>query len=84
MPNHRLGQDHALDAEDLHEAVSYRAGMLMGRRLALTNISDLLASNGRSSASDVRAAVAEWCAQTEHELDVELVLLVREHGHDQS
>jgi hypothetical protein len=75
----RPNADRAPDADEMHEDVSYRAGLLMGRRQALNTVSDLLAAN---SAKDIRAAMAEWCAQTEHELDIELVLLVREHGHE--
>lgn len=62
--------------EDLYGDFSYRAGVLIGRRQSLTEIRDRLVSPDCSRAEAVVAAVGEWCAQTEHELDVELQLVI--------
>ena len=62
--------------DDFYDDPSYRAGVLMGRRQSVNDILERLAASPDTKA--VVATVTEWCDQTEQELDVELLLLIRD------
>lgn len=64
--------------DDYFDAPDYRAGVLMGRRQALNEIRERLAASSPQAAESTLTEIKNWCALTETDLDVELLLLVRE------
>lgn len=67
------------DADDPNEDPNYRAGVLIGRRHSVTDIRERLRLRISRSPQAVVAAITEWCAQTEQELDDELQLVIQAH-----
>ena len=65
----------------------YRAGMLMGRQQAMTDVMERLLSPDGGTTQDKVVSLLEWCAQTHQEGRVELELVIQDlkdqDGHEE-
>ena len=62
--------------ESLADDPTYRAGVLMGRQQAVTDIMELLLDPKGGTTADKLLSVMEWCGQTLEEGKVEIQLVV--------
>lgn len=62
---------------DLPDDPVYRAGVLMGRQQAVTDVMERLLSPDGGTTQDKVMSLLEWCAQTNQEGRVELELVVQ-------
>lgn len=70
----------AMDDPELHlpDDPTYRAGVLMGRQQAVTDVMERLLSPDGGTAQDRVMALLEWCAQTHQEGRIELELVIQD------
>ena len=68
-----------MSPDDRSEDPEYRAAVLLGRRQALNDVMRRLAASGASDPDASIAALVEWCAQTEQEIEDEMQLVIKAH-----